>query len=335
MRHAPPHRIGGSAARALLGLLALIAVWSDVAAAQDAAADRGRAAVASLAGCYLVDYSYTETEALRAGYVRDARVYDVNRDKSVKEWIVAQPLSARRILLHRVLFATELGGALRPGSEIRHQTEDWEYAAPFRYDFAAPSRWEPRDLRGAPAQWTRRVTNLDAGLRYQCTAPWRTDTAYPEWSCANYAPIPGRETRDMGRRDYDALERDTRIVAYGGSWLERQANVKVVHRDGVREPLARELGKNWYVRLPDAECASAAAFADRRRAVWDVLREAWDAVLDGRGAFVERVPPGQPPRFARIWTLEDEFLGRDLADQATRAELRDRILKIVDNYRAP
>ena len=325
-------------AHARLLLSPLIALLLPLALSGPAAADdpreRGLATITGLAGCYLVDYSYTETEALRAGYVRDPRVYDVNRDKSVKEWIVADPVSPRRIQLHRVLFATEPGGRIRAGSEIRHQTEDWEHAAPFLYDFVAPSRWEVRDLRAAPEGWTRRVTNLDGGPRYQCAARWRADTAYPEWACANYAPIPGRETRDMGRGDYDALERATRIVVYGASWLERQDNVKVVHRGELRHPLARETGKNWYVRLPDAECASAAEFARRRRAVWDVLREAWDGVLDGRAPFAERALAGQPPRFARIWQLEDEFLDRDLAEPALRGDLRARILKIIDDYRA-
>jgi hypothetical protein len=35
-----------------------------------------------MAGCFLVDYSYVETEGLAPGYTRDPRVYDVNRDKS-------------------------------------------------------------------------------------------------------------------------------------------------------------------------------------------------------------------------------------------------------------
>ena len=52
----------------------------------------GRKAIQSMTGCYLVDYSFVETESLRPGYVRDPRVYDVNRDKSVKEWISAEPL---------------------------------------------------------------------------------------------------------------------------------------------------------------------------------------------------------------------------------------------------
>ena len=32
----------------------------------------------------------------------------------------------------------------------------------------------------------------------------------------------------MGRREYHALQRHTRIVSYGDSWLERQDNVKTM-----------------------------------------------------------------------------------------------------------
>src|SRR6185369_8649477 len=249
-------------------------------------------ALQSLAGCYLVDYSYVETESLKPGYVRDSRVYDVNRDKSVKEWIYPESLSPRRIRLQRILFATDAAGAVRAGSEIRHQTEDWEYGASFLYDFVAPLTWHVRDLTSTPELWTRRVTNLDDGLRYQCAARWTADTAYPEWTCTSYAPVPGRETRDMKRSDYDTLERTTRIIAYGQSFLERQDNVKIIHRDGAKVPLAREVGKNWSVRLPDAECDAARAFAGPRQAFWSVSREVWDSVLNGAGPFVEKAPAG-------------------------------------------
>jgi hypothetical protein len=261
-------------------------------------------------------------------------VYDVNRDKSVKEWIFAEMLSPRRIRLQRILFATDLRGVVRPGSEIRHQSEDWEYDAPFLYDFVAPLSWQARSLASTPGLWTRRVTNLDDGLRYQCAARWAPDTAYPEWSCSNYAPIPGRETRDMRRSDYNALERTTRIVAYGASWLERQDNVKVLHADGGKAPLAREAGKNWYVKLADGECAAGQAFAQPRLAFWALSRETWDGILTGQGPFVEKAPSGQPPRFVKFDQIEDDYLGRDLSDPATRKAARDRILAIIDEYRA-
>jgi hypothetical protein len=305
------------------------------AGAEDRQLDRGLEALQRMAGCYLVDYSYVETEALKPGYVRDGRVYDVNRDKSVKEWIYPETVSPRRVRLQRILFATDAAGAVIAGSEIRHQTEDWEYGAAFLYDFVAPLTWHIRDLRSTPALWTRRVTNLDDGLRYQCPARWTADTAYPEWTCSNHAPIPGRETRDMGRADYHALERTTRIIAYGTSWLERQDNVKTIHQDGERVPLARETGKNWYVRLPDAECVTARAFARPRQAFWALSRETWDGVLTGRAPFIETVPPGQPPRFVKMHQVEQDLLGRDLADAAQRQAARERILAVIREYRAP
>ena len=323
-------------------LLVLLTLLSGAGAtavhAQDGQLGRGRDAVQSMAGCYLVDYSYVEVEAIKPGYQRDPRVYDVNRDKSAKEWIAAEQITPTRLRLNRILFLSDLAGTVREDATIRHQSEDWEYNAPFLYDFVAPLHWQVRDLRATPGLWTRRVTNLDDGLRYQCAARWSEDRAYPEWSCANYAPIPGRETRDMQRSDYQTLDRKTRIVLYGmaqgGSWLERQDNVKIIHGDAGRTPLVRELGRNWYVRLPDAECAGARAFAERRRAYWALLRETWDGVLDGSRPFVERAPSGQPPRFVKMFAVEEDALTRDLSDPATREAVRRRILDVIEEYRA-
>ena len=91
--------------------------------------------------------------------------------------------------------------------------------------------------RPRPTLWTRRVTNLDDGLRYQCAARWTGDTAYPEWTCSNYAPVPGRgDARHGAAADYQTLDRTTRIVAYGTSWLERQDNVKTIHQDEQARP---------------------------------------------------------------------------------------------------
>jgi hypothetical protein len=316
--------------RVAVGLTVLLVSWP--AAAEDQR-DRGRQAILSMTGCYLVDYSYVETQGVRPGYVRDRRVYDVNRDKSVKEWISAESLSDRRVRLQRVLFSTDLAGTVRAGSVIRHQSEDWEYDAVFLYEFVAPLRWHVKDLRSSPGLWTRRITNLDDGLRYQCAARWRTDTAYPEWSCANYAPIPGRETRDMGRADYNALERSTRIVAYDNSWLERQDNLKIADGANGRAPLARETGKNWYVRLPDSQCAAGQAFAGPRQAFWALLRETWDGVLTGVEPFIERVPAGQPPRFMKMHEVEEHYLSRNLSDPAVRNAAKARILGIIEQYR--
>jgi hypothetical protein len=101
----------------------------------------------------------------------------------------------------------------------------------------------------------------------------------------------------------------------------------------VRTPLVRETGKNWYVRLPDAECAAGQAFARPRQPFWALLRETWDSILTGTGPFVERTPAGQPPRFMKIYDVEEEYIGRDLSDPAVRAAARERILRVIEEYR--
>lgn len=300
------------------------------ALAANPAYDLGQKAIHSLTGCYLVDYSYTETESLKPGYERDHRVYDVNKDKSVKEWIYALDTGPNKIRLQHILFATDLGGNLFEGSELKHTAEDWEFNAPFLYDFTSPAHWDVKNLDTNAGLWTRRITNLDDGLRYQCAAAW-IGNANPEWSCSSYAPIPGRETRDMGRHDYNTLDRTTRMVAYGNSWLERQNNTKVIQsEDGSKTPLAKEEGKNWYVRLPDSECASAQTFVKENQAFWDIMRAAWDEVLVGDRPFIERVTLG-PARYSKIMGLQEQF--PDLSTEAKRAELNAAIQAVIRDFR--
>lgn len=293
----------------------------------------GKQALEKMTGCFLVDYIYIETESLKPGYLRDSRVYDVNREKTVKEWIYLEPAGENRFWLQHILFATDRDNKLVPKSLLRHQGEDWIYDASFLYEFVSPRTWNTRPLNGQSDVWTRKITNLDDGLRYQCAAKWKGETGYPEWSCDNYAPIPGRETRDMKRKDYNTLQRSTRLIVYGPSWLERQTNVKTIDEGPEKTPLAREEGKNWYIRLPDEECAPAIDFAEPRKAFWRVLRETWDEVLTADNVFVEREAGKDPPRYSRIFEIEEDYLKRDLTKQDVKQDAQAEIRKVIKDYR--
>lgn len=320
----------------LLALLALhLLLWGTIASAAPASPqlEAGRAAILKMAGCYLVDYSYTETEGLQPGYQRDSRVYDVNKDKSVKEWIYAEEITPSRIRLQHVLFAAGLDGQVIEGAMLKHTGEDWEFEAPFRYNFVSPQRWEVEDQRSLKDVWTRRVTNLDDGLRFQCAAPWNLQTSNPEWACGTFAPIPGRETRDMGRKDYNTMDRWNRVIVYSGSWLEREENTKVIQNASGRTPLAKELGKNWYVRLPDSDCESARSFAEPRKEFWRVIRESWDQVFTGDAPFVEKAIQGQPGRYPKIMALEEKYTKLNLQNPAIRAQAKKEIIALIEAYR--
>src|SRR4026208_1936269 len=104
--------------RMLLASLVLLA-WLPAAGADETAGSRGGRAIRGMTGCFLVDYSYVEVEDLKPGYVRDPRVYDVNRDKSAKEWITAEVLSPQRTSLRRILFLANLDRTTRRGAALR------------------------------------------------------------------------------------------------------------------------------------------------------------------------------------------------------------------------
>ncbi|RZA01205.1 MAG: hypothetical protein EOP11_17590 [Proteobacteria bacterium] len=315
----------------LLGLLPLAAIAAPKAPATNNL-ETGRAAIKSMAGCYLVDFSYTETHSLKDGYVRKSDVYDVNKDKSVKEWIYVDEITPQRLRVQHTLFMTGLDGKVNKDTIMKHTGDEWQFNAPFQYDFVGPVHWEP-NTEATRNLWTRRITNLDDGLRYSCSAAWSNETP-ATWGCDSYAPIPGRETRDMQRKDYNTLQRNSTVIAYGNSFLERQINIKTIDKDGVKTPLAREEGKNWWVRLPDSDCADAAAYAKQHKPFWDLTREVWDEVLDGRGSFREQgYKPNAATRYIGFLSLEQDYLGKDLSVASIRNAAKEAFRKVIEEFR--
>ena len=322
MRFAVPGRMRRVIASALL--LPALGV------AQMSQLEQGRRAIQARTGCYLVDYSFVETEALKPGYVNDKRVYDVSLNKSVKEWIIASEISPTRIKLQHVLQGVDLKGEHMPGGIIRHTGEDWEFNAPREWQYDGQDTWTAKPL---PSNvWLRRVTSLDDGLRYQCAAPWSTDTEYSAWGCSGMAPIPGREYRDMGRKDYEDLDRSSKLVVYDTNWLERENNTKIADHAGDKTPLVKEVGKTWYVRLPDKECADAQEFANvRRRIFWDVTREAWDAELAGVSTWTDtKTPKGQDSRYGQIVDMEETWIRKDLTKPEVRAAAVAAVKQVIE-----
>ena len=311
-------------------LLTAAALLPVLAAAQVSQLERGKAAIKDRTGCYLVDYSFVETEALKPGYVKDSRVYDVNTNKSVKEWIIASDISPTRIKLQHILQGVDLKGEHMPGGIIRHTGEDWEWNAAREWQYTGQDTWAASAPE--PNLWLRRITSLDDGLRYQCAAAWTTDTEYASWSCKNLAPITGREYRDMGRKDYEDLDRGTKLVVYDSNWLERENNTKLIDHAGEKAPLVKEVGKTWYVRLPDRECADAQEFASpRRRIFWDVTREAWDEELASLSTWTDaKTPKGQDSRYGQITDMEETWIRKDLTKSQVRAAAVTAVKQVIE-----
>jgi len=289
------------------------------------------------AGCFLVDYSFTETESLKPGYERDKRVYDTNNDKTTYEWIYAADKSPTEIRLQHILFTKDLATGAVQGM-LKHQAEDWQENPTQVYDYVRSGEWTARQLNGAgQGKWVRKVTNLDDGLRYQCEATFDVTAQNPVWTCSNFAPIPGRETRDMQRRDYNSLERTTKIVSYGPSWLEKQENVKVILDETTlaKVPLAREHGRTWYIRQPDAQCADAQALVTARRSYWEIVMNAWEGFLATPQTWKETRSIGGVSRYAAMSDIEDRYWQSVPNNPARHAAALAEINSTINQYRLP
>ena len=293
----------------------------------------GREALSRMGGCFIVDYNFSETRPLAPGYVRDERVYDVNETKTVMEWIY--PIeSGDTIRLQHVLFALDEQGKFNEESLLRHQAEDWQYAPASYFEYQGGLSWTRVKVTDPEGKWVRKITNLDDGLRYQCVGAWQQKGMRLEWQCGdNYAPIPGRETRDMGRKDYQGLLRSTHLVVFPEHWLERQKNVKTVEEGTERTPLVEEVGRNWFLRVPDEHCAEVRRYVDERQAWLSLLQSTWEELYARVDRFAESKPADAPPRFVKIGEVEERYYSRVKNDEQARAEAKKEILEIIDAYR--
>jgi len=92
-------------------------------------------------------------------------------------------------------FLSDLAGNVREDTMIRHQSEDWEYDAPFLYELAAPRTW-----RHSGPQWAEAARSLRTPLtrslwsrtwpRRQTRAWWpaRAGATSGSWSVAACPP---------------------------------------------------------------------------------------------------------------------------------------------------
>ena len=284
-----------------------------------------------LEGCYLVDYNYSETESLKQGYQLDPRVYDVS-GFVVKELVKVVEESEDRVRLQHFMQADDKSG--RTMFMMRHHGEIWKINPEFRYKYEG--RYDGNDkwtVEDTSMPWLRSVTNLDDGIRYQCLGDFKSQSYYSEFNCSAYSPIPGRETRDMGRKDYNTMQRSTSVKVFGNSWLEKQLNTKTIFDNGHKTPLAKEIGKVWSVRLADSDCSEVDSWRQDRQVFWNLLSEVWQEVLDGSSDFNELKLVDGTTRTQKISKLMGQYLDSLLSSKDDVGLVKEKIREIIEMHR--
>lgn len=290
--------------------------------------------VKNMTGCFLVDYSYSEHKVLDPEYILDSRVYDSNRF-AVKELIKNVSEDSSQVRLQHFMQADSHSGETL--FMMRHHAETWKKSPEYRYKyvgrFEGNDRWEVEELEANEDTWLRSINFLDDGLRYQCLGSWESDHKFSRFNCNSYSPIPGRESRDMGRKDYNTLDRSAELTIYPSSWLERQKNTKIQFIDGQRTPLVEELGKVWSVRLPDSECSDVAAWADERQAFWNVLAQVWDEIYAEKMDFHEIKIVDDSSRSRKIAAIQEQYYKAIAKDPTIVETVKNALRDAINSHR--
>ncbi len=227
--------------------------------------ERDRRAILAMQGDYRVDFNFTETVPLKAGYEK-------HDDKTTGgyETVIVVEDSPDRIVLQHLLVS--------PGGHvIKHWRQDWYFEAKERFEFVADQEWAIRAL--APEKtagaWTQCVFEVSDAPRYCGTGKWNHRYGVSTWtSDRTWRPLPRREyTR---RDDYNAINAENRHTVTPHGWTHEQDNTKTV-RDGRKTEaiLVREFGFNDYRNIDGYDFSPAMAYWERTGDYWALVRQAW------------------------------------------------------------
>ena len=315
----------------LLGLVLLAPACTappprEVTAPHADTADADRAAIREMAGWYQVT-------------TRIVRRAEEGQDSE-------PPLTYRRVATERVMVIhdtpdlIELQHLLLLGEGqvvLKHWRERWEPGPRSMLDYRDDRSWgtRPVDLAADRAgRWTRTVFGPDDSPVYGSVGRWRHAGTSSRWSGEEHTmPLPP-SLEDLGYGEA-AMAYEVVTVSPPWSWREMQCYslLKTPPPDLIPTGGATEVATTTYIKLedvpPDYE-AAAAGFTSAVGRFWEVVRDAWDEVLDRRLPFVVRSTVDGQPLWKRVFALAEEARvepdGRDW---------RGEVEALLDRYVVP
>lgn len=273
-------------------------------------------AIKSLCGCYEVDFKYAETFAADTAYRFHPRYH-----ADGLEWIVAEEVSDKKIVIQHLLIAGE-------AMIIKHWREDWEFGKNDWWLFNHDASWKhiTGDEEKGKAQWTQTVWEVDDAPRYQGSSSWVHSNGKYYWENTTDAPLPRREYTK--RNDYNVMQRTNRIIITDTGWIHEQDNKKIVRKDGVADIfLADEKGYNIYRKTDEAKCKSAVAWWQEHRQFWSAVRQSWEEAMKGKTDLhlTSRVDG------KLLYEQLDDVENQRSSNPEVKKKVKDTISKYIDN----
>ncbi|MFZ5635322.1 MAG: DUF6607 family protein [Pseudomonadota bacterium] len=253
------------------GLLLGGALLSPGIASATSPPSEDRTAILAMQGEYQVDFDFSETVVLKAGYERKPA-----KHSGANEVVIVVEDSPQRIVLQHILVSDD-------GKHVtKHWRQDWRFEAPSRFEFSVDQTWTVRTLPPSQTQgaWTQCVYEVSDAPRYCGTGRWNHRYGVSTWtSDRTWRPLPRREYTT--RSDYNVVDAINRHVITPEGWAHEQDNTKTV-RDASGQPtgvIVREVGFNDYRKTTAFDFGPAYRYWERTSVFWAKVRARWDDAL--------------------------------------------------------
>ncbi|SMF12432.1 DUF6607 family protein [Pseudobacteriovorax antillogorgiicola] len=222
---------------------------------------QARQEIMNFAGCYQVEYTYKEYEAL----VDDYKLKP-SKTTYAYEWIVADD-RGEVIDLQHILTMKDFA--------LKHWRQRWQYESPSVLTYQGEQTWT-KSANKKIGTWTQKVFQVDDSPRYECSSAWYWDDDGPFWQCEAAAPLPRRDatTRD----DYQIMIRNNLHRNTNEGWIHGQDNTKLVVDEKDSYPLVKERGLNSYKKVDPSFCQSAQDYWSEFSLYWNIVVDVWDDV---------------------------------------------------------
>jgi len=279
--------------------------------------EKDRKAIKSLAGFYEVNFNYAETTAPDTAY-KFSKPYE-SHGSEWAEIIVDEP---KRIVIQHIL-------AINDTTVIKHWRQDWTYEDPEIMLYTQDNAWKkvklnPADIKG---KWTQKVYQVDDSPRYQGFGTWSHVGGHDSWQSETDSPLPRRES--TVRKDYNVLNRGSRITITKDGWMFEQDNKKIVRTPNGDKLLAVEKGYEEFSKIEPKVFAYAQKWWASQHAYWADVRNVWSDVIKSNSTSLKvDTKAGGKLLYETLFTLGDQ----SVKEKWTASQNKEKIKTALQPY---
>ncbi|WP_316825705.1 DUF6607 family protein [Pedobacter miscanthi] len=299
----------------LTGLIALNANAQKVDSPEEKL-EKDRKAIKSLAGFYEVNFNYGEVTAPDPNY-KFSKPYESHGNEWA-EIIVDEP---KRIVIQHML-------AINDTTVIKHWRQDWTYEDTDIMLYTEGNAWKkgnltPADVKG---KWTQKVYQVDDSPRYQGYGTWSHVGGHDAWQSETDSPLPRRES--TVRKDYNVLNRGSRITITKDGWMFEQDNKKIVRSANGDKLLAVEKGYEEFTKIDPKTFVNAQKWWASQKSYWADVRGVWADVIGSQNTFKVQTMANGKLLYETLFSLGDQ----SIKEKWTAAQNKEKIKTALQPY---